>query len=154
MLDATNYRILRALQHDGRMTNQALSEQVGLSPSPCLKRLRQLEDEGVIQGYAAVIDPVRYGLPVNAFVTVRLTRQNELEIRTFESAVASWDEVMDCFLMTGTRDYMLRVVVADLGSYERFLKTRLTSLDCIAAVESNLAMGVIKHSRVLPVVSA
>jgi Lrp/AsnC family leucine-responsive transcriptional regulator len=106
----------------------------------------------VIQGYTAQIDQVRYGLPVNAFVSVRLSRQNEDDIRLFEDAIAGWDEVMECFLMTGTRDYLMRVVVADLEGYERFLKGRLTSLPCIASVESNFALGVIKRARALPAV--
>lgn len=151
-MDAVDRRIIRVLQRDGRITNQDLSEEVGLSPSPCLRRVRLLEAAGVIEGYAAVIDQVRYGLPVNVFVSVRLTRQNDEEIGRFESAILGWEEVMECFLMTGTRDYLMRVVVADLEGYERFLKTKLTRLACVASVESNFAMGVIKRSRALPVV--
>lgn len=151
-MDAVDRRIIRVLQRDGRITNQDLSEEVGLSPSPCLRRVRLLEAAGVIEGYAAVIDQVRYGLPVNVFVSVRLTRQNDEEIGQFETAILGWEEVMECFLMTGTRDYLMRVVVADLEGYERFLKHRLTRLACVASVESNFAMGVIKRSRALPVV--
>jgi DNA-binding Lrp family transcriptional regulator len=151
-MDAVDRRIVRVLQRDGRITNQDLAEEVGLSPSPCLRRVRLLEAEGVIEGYAAVIDQVRYGLPVNVFVSVRLTRQNDEEIGQFETAILGWEEVMECFLMTGTRDYLMRVVVADLEGYERFLKTKLTRLACVASVESNFAMGVIKRSRALPVV--
>ncbi len=152
-LDSTDRRMLRLLQGNGRMTNQELSERIGLSPSPCLRRLRRLEEAGVIRGYAAKVDQKAYGLPVTVFVSVRLTRQNEEEIAAFEQAVAGWDEVSACYLMTGTQDYLLHVVGEGIEAYERFVKTRLTRLRCIAAIESNFVMGVVKEGAVFPEVA-
>ncbi len=153
MIDRVDRKIIRELQVDGRITNQALADKVGLSPSPCLRRLRRLEEDGVIQGYTASIDRNRYGLPINVFVSVKLTRQTEDTLAEFETAIAGWDEVLDCFLMTGTRDYQLRVVAASLEAYERFLKTRLTRLSCVASIETSFALGIVKNTPVFPMVT-
>ncbi|WP_436641571.1 Lrp/AsnC family transcriptional regulator [Microbaculum sp. FT89] len=153
MIDRIDRKILRELQADGRITNQALAEKVGLSPSPCLRRLRKLEDDGVIRGYTATVDQDLYGLPINAFVSVRLTRQTEDEISEFDRAIADCEEVLDCYLMTGTRDYLLRVVASSLEAYERFLKTRLTRLPCVGSIETSFALGTIKKTAVYPVLS-
>ena len=150
MIDRTDRKIIRELQADGRMTNQALAEKAGLSPSPCLRRLRRLEDDGVIRGYTATVDQDLYGLPINVFVSVKLTRQSEDAIAEFDAAIAGWDEVLDCFLMTGTRDYLLRVVASSLEAYERFLKTRLTRLPCVGGIETNFALGIVKKTAVFP----
>jgi len=150
MLDRTDRRILALLQEDGRMSNQELSERVGLSPTPCLRRLRKLEESGVIRGYAAIVDQKAYGLPLNVYVFVRLTQQAEAQITEFESAVAGWHEVVECCLMTGRQDYLLRVVVDGLEGYERFLKQKMTRLKCVQSVESNFALDVIKKKTALP----
>ncbi|MCW3475083.1 Lrp/AsnC family transcriptional regulator [Limobrevibacterium gyesilva] len=150
MLDRTDRRILRLLQQDGRMTNQNLSEHIGMSPSPCLRRLRALEERGVIRGYTAILDQKACGLPLNVFTSIRLNRQSEDDIAEFETAIAGWDEVVECYLMTGTRDYLLRVVVEGLEAYERFLKQRMTRLKCIGSIESNFAMGTVKKTASLP----
>ncbi len=152
MIDRTDRKIIRELQADGRVTNQALAEKVGLSPSPCLRRLRKLEEDGVIRGYTATIDQNLYGLPINVFVSVKLTRQSEDTLAEFEKAIADWDEVLDCFLMTGTRDYLLRVVAASLEAYERFLKTKLTRLGCVASIETSFALGIVKKTPVFPAI--
>jgi len=150
MIDHMDRRIIRELQVDGRITNQALADKVGLSPSPCLRRLRRLEEDGVIRGYSATVDQNRYGLPINVFVSVKLTRQSEDTLAEFEQAVAGWDEVLDCFLMTGTRDYLLRVVAASLEAYEGFLKSCLTRLPCVASIETSFALGIVKSTPVFP----
>jgi DNA-binding Lrp family transcriptional regulator len=134
------------------MTNQALADRVGLSPSPCLRRLKKLEDDGVIRGFTAIVDQETYGLPINVFVSVKLTRQSEDTMSEFEAAIARWDEVLDCFLMTGTRDYLLRVVAASLEAYETFLKSKLTKLGCVGGIETSFALGIVKKTPVFPAV--
>ena len=149
-LNAGDRKILRALQENGRMTVQAVSERVGLSASPCLRRIRQLEEAGVISGYSAVVDQEAVGLPVSVFISIKLERQRSEELDRFAAAVSDWPEVMECYLMTGQRDYLMRVVCADLASYEKFLRDRLTKLDGVGSIESSFSLAQIKYSRVLP----
>jgi Lrp/AsnC family leucine-responsive transcriptional regulator len=151
MLDNLDRRILSELQRDGRITNQALAERVGLSPTPCLRRVRLLEEAGIIGGYVAVVDQKAVDLPVSVFISIRLERQREEELDRFASAVSRWPEVMECYLMTGQRDYLMRVVCADLPAYERFLKDKLTRLDGVASIESSFALAQVKHTNVLPI---
>lgn len=150
-LDDIDRRIVHALQADGRMSIQDLAAKVGLSPSPCARRVRLLEEAGVIEGYVAVVNQTRLGLPVSVFVSIKLERQREEELDRFGAAVARWPEVADCYLMTGPRDYLLRVIVSDLAAYERFIKDRLTRLDNIASIESSFALGQVKRSFSVPV---
>jgi len=150
MLDSVDRRMLAILQRDGRITNQDLSERVGLSPTPCLRRLKRLEESGVITGYAALVDPKAYGLPFSVFVSVRLSQQTQEHIAEFEKAVESWDEVGECYLMTGSQDYLLRVVTDGIEGYERFLKQKMTRLKCVQSVESNFALATIKKRSGLP----
>lgn len=149
-LDAMDRKIIAALQGDGRMAIQDLAARVGLSPSPCARRVRLLEDAGVIKGYVAVVDQAALGLPISVFASVKLERQREEELDRFAEAVAGWPEVVDCYLMTGQRDYLLRIVVRDLEAYERFLKLKLTRLDGVASIESSFALGQVKRSNALP----
>ncbi|WP_249692508.1 Lrp/AsnC family transcriptional regulator [Stappia sp. WLB 29] len=149
-MDDIDRRILRELQKDGRLTNQQLSERVGLSPSPCLRRVRNLEKAGIISGYAAVVDPQAYGLPVTVFLQVKLTPHTQETVATFEQAVAGIEEIMDCYLLAGDRDYLLKVVVASLADYESFMRRRIHKIPCIASLESSFAFGTVKHSQVLP----
>ncbi|MFC7738490.1 Lrp/AsnC family transcriptional regulator [Roseomonas sp. GCM10028921] len=150
-LDATDRRIVAVPQVEGRLTIQELAERCGLSPSPCHRRVRALEASGIIKGCAAVIDQARVGLPVSVFASVRLERQREEALDRFEATVGRWPEVMDCYLMTGQRDYPLRIVVRDIESYERFLKDKLTRLDGVASIESSFALGQVKRSSELPI---
>ena len=150
-LDHLDRRILQELQRDGRITNQALAERVGLSATPCLRRVRLLEAAGVITGYVATIDQQAVDLPVSVFISIKLERQREEELDRFASAVAGWPEVMECYLMTGQRDYLMRVVCADLPAYETFLKEKLTRLDGVASIESSFALTQVKHTNVLPI---
>ncbi|KPF65535.1 AsnC family transcriptional regulator [Bosea sp. AAP35] len=150
MLDSVDRRMLAVLQEDGRITNQDLSQRVGLSPTPCLRRLKRLEDTGVIQGYSATVDPKAYGLPFSVFVSVRLSQQTQEHIAEFEKAVEGWNEVTECYLMTGSQDYLLRVLTDGIEGYERFLKQKMTRLKCIQSVESNFALATVKKRIGLP----
>ena len=147
-LDDIDRKIIGELQRNCRLTSQELADRVGLSASPCARRERILEENGAIKGYVAVIDQAKVGLPVNVFASVKLERQREEELDTFSHAIAQWPEVADCYLMTGQRDYLLRIVVRDLEAYERFLKEKLTRLTCIASIESSFALGEVKRSYV------
>ncbi|MEY3597006.1 MAG: hypothetical protein RL543_959 [Pseudomonadota bacterium] len=147
-LDDIDRKIIGELQRNCRLTSQELADRVGLSASPCARRVRILEENGAIKGYVAVIDQAKVGLPVNVFASVKLERQREEELDTFSHAIAQWPEVADCYLMTGQRDYLLRIVVRDLEAYERFLKEKLTRLTCIASIESSFALGEVKRSYV------
>lgn len=152
MLDSVDRRMLTVLQEDGRITNQDLSQKVGLSPTPCLRRLKRLEDTGVIQGYSAIVDPKAYGLPFSVFVSVRLSQQTQEHIAEFEKAVEGWTEVTECYLMTGSQDYLLRVLTDGIEGYERFLKQKMTRLKCIQSVESNFALATVKKRIGLPAI--
>lgn len=149
-IDEIDRRIIAAVQGDGRITMHELAERVGLSPSPCARRVRALEDGGVIKGYAAIIDQTKVGLPISAFASIKLERQREEDLDRFAQAVARWPEVVDCYLMTGQRDYLLRIVVRDLEAYEHFLKDKLTRLTGVASIETSFALGQVKRSEVLP----
>lgn len=150
-LDAIDRKILHHLQQDGRMSLADLADKVGLSPSPCLRRVRILEKEGIIARYAAVLNQQAVGLPVSVFISVKLEKQKQDALDRFAKTIARWPEVMECYLMTGPRDYWLRVVVPDLAAYERFLKEKLTRLDGVASIESSFALEQVKYSSVLPV---
>ncbi len=150
-LDDIDRKILALLQDDGRISLAALAEKVGLSPSPCLRRVRILEKAGVIARYVAVLSQRNVGLPVSVFVSIKLESQREDALNRFSKAIARWPEVLECYLMTGPRDYLLRVVVADLAAYEQFLKQKLTRLDGIASIESSFALEQVKYTNVLPI---
>ena len=152
-LDEIDWKIIAALQEDGRLTMQALAQRVGLSASPCARRVRILEEAKVITGYAAVVDEANVGLPISIFASVKLERQREEELDRFSDAVGRWPEVVDCYLMTGQRDYLLRIVVPDLAAYESFLKNKLTRLKGVASIKSSFALGQIKRSNALPLSS-
>lgn len=153
-LDALDRKIIAELQINSRLSVQDLAHRIGLSASPCARRIRMLEEAGVITGYAAIIDQTKVGLPISVFVSVKLERQREDELDRFSQAVARWPEVVDCYLMTGQRDYLLRIVVGDLPAYERFLKDKLTRLDGVASIESSFALGQVKRSSALPIAAA
>ena len=150
VLTAVDRKILRALQEDGRMTIQAVADRVGLSASPCLRRIRQMERAGIIAGYSAVVEQKAVGLPVSVFISIRLERQRSRELDAFGAAISRWPEVMECYLMTGQFDFLLRVVCADLGAYEQFLRERLTQVEGVASIESSFSLGQVKSSLVLP----
>jgi Lrp/AsnC family leucine-responsive transcriptional regulator len=149
-LDAIDRKILAHLQGDGRAGLADIAAAAGLSPSPCLRRIRLMEKAGVIARYVAVLDQAAVGLPVSVFVSVKLDRQRQSALERFAKTIARWPEVLECYLMTGPRDYWLRVVVPDLAAYERFLKQKLTRLDGIASIESSFALEQVKYTNVLP----
>jgi DNA-binding Lrp family transcriptional regulator len=149
-LDDIDRRILSELQENARVSNADLARAVGLSPSPCLRRVRELEQRGVIRGHVALVSPSAVGLPVSVFVQVTLERQVEKALDVFEASVLDRPEVMECYLMTGDADYLLRVVVADLSAYEAFLKTYLTRVPGIASIKSSFALKQVKYRTALP----
>src|SRR6516162_5245038 len=150
-LDIIDRKILSVLQANGRITMAELAGKVGLSVSPCHRRVKLLEERGVITRYIARIDQKSVGLHVSVFISIKLARQKEEDLDRFARAISKWDEVLECYLMTGNRDYLLRVVAADLSSYEAFLKNKLTRLDGIASIESSFALSQVKYSVALPV---
>jgi Lrp/AsnC family leucine-responsive transcriptional regulator len=149
--DEIDRKILAVLQEDGRMSLSDLSSRVALSPSPCLRRIRRLEQVGIIARYVAVLDQGKVGLPVSVFVSIKLESQRVEALERFKKAIAKWPEVLECYLMTGPRDYLLRIVAADLEAYERFLKQKLTRVDGISSIESSFALEQVKYSHVLPI---
>lgn len=150
-LDAADMRILSHLQRDGRMTNADLAEKVGLSPSPCLRRVRQLEAAGTIKGYVALVDPEALGLSVSAFVRVRLGQQDDHHLATFEAAITDMPEVMECYLMTGECDYQLRIQAPSLADFEDFLRHKLTRIPGISGVTSSFALRPVTYRTAMPV---
>jgi Lrp/AsnC family leucine-responsive transcriptional regulator len=150
-LDELDHKILAELQVDGRMSNQELSERIGLSPSPCLRRLRQLEAGGIISRYVALVDPEAVGLGVTAFVRVRLDQQDDRHLAVFEEAVAHFPEVMECYLMTGEADYQLRVLVSSLGEFEDFLRHQLTRIAGVGQVTTSFALRPVVYQTALPI---
>ena len=138
--DAIDKSILNAMQPNGRISNADLAEQINLSPSACLRRVRQLEDAGVIEGYATLVNPAAVGKPSNVFVEVSLSSQSEYSLNSFENAVAECPEVMECYLMAGDSDYLLRVVAADAADYERIHKTHLSRLPNVSRIRSQFTL--------------
>jgi DNA-binding Lrp family transcriptional regulator len=150
-LDRYDKSILQVLQVEGRISNSALAERVNLSESACLRRMRALEESGLIEGYIALINQHKAGCPVNVFVNITLERQDETDLRKFEEAVRKIPEVMECYLMTGDYDYVLRVVVADTADFERLHSRFLTRLPGVARVHSSFALRTVQKSRELPI---
>ena len=149
-LDAIDRRILAALQGDGRLTNVELAERVGLSPSPCLRRVRILEAAGVIAGYAARLGRKAIGLGLTVFVGIKVERHHDEEARAFREAVTALDEVVSCHLVSGEADFLLQVVVPDLAAYERLLLDTLLKLPGVADIRSNFAIQTVKDGAPLP----
>lgn len=149
-MDDKDRQIIRELQSDGRLSNQDLAERVSLSPSPCLRRLRNLEAAGVITGYTALVDQKAWGLPITAFIRIRLERHSESAVRIFDDHIARIDEVLDCHLLAGGDDYLLRVVVASLEAYEDFIRRRIHAIPGVASIDTSFAYGVVKQTRVYP----
>ena len=150
-LDSIDRNILAALQENGRITNVELAEKVGLSPSPCLARTKALEKEGFIRKYAALVEARAVGLGVSVFVQVSLDRQVEVSLKSFESSITKRREVMECYLMTGTSDYLLRVVAADLDEYQHFVTDYLAKVPGVGSIRSSVALKQVKYNTALPV---
>ena len=149
-LDDIDRHILMLLQDEARTTNVDLSERVGLSPTPCARRVRNLESRGVIGRYVTLVDQKAVGLSVSVFVNVTLEKQVEEALDLFESFISERPEVMECYLMTGDADYLLRIVVGDLEAYEKFLVDHLTKVSGIANIKSSFALKQVAYKTALP----
>ncbi len=149
-LDKYDKLILEALQQDGRISNVHLAEKVSLSESACLRRVRALEESGMIDRYVALLSQPSVGLSGNVFVNIGLHREEESELAAFEEAVRNIPEVMECFLMTGEFDYLLRVVVANMADFERLHRDSLTRLPGVARVNSSVAIRTVQKKTELP----
>ena len=149
-LDRTDLALLAELQRDGRISNADLAERVKLSPSACLRRVQRLEQAGVLAGYAAVLDPAKVGLGLQAFVRVQLARHDAEAIDAFTRRVQGWDEVVACHALTGEMDYLLHVVVQDLAHFSRFLLDHLLNASGVADINSSFVLRTVKHPRGLP----
>ncbi len=149
-LDTIDRRILQQLQEHSRISNSKLAEIVGLSPAPCLRRVKALEEAGVIAKYVSLLDQRAVGLPVTIFVQVRADLQVEGRLELLERAFMERPEVMECYLMTGDADYLLKVVVSDVAAYESLLRQTLTRIESVAAIKSSFALKQVKYSTALP----
>jgi Lrp/AsnC family leucine-responsive transcriptional regulator len=153
-LDAIDWRILGLLQSDARLSNVELAKAVGLSPSPCLNRVRALEQAGYISRYVTLLDALRVGLKVSVFIQVTLERQIEPALETFEKAIRGRPEVMECYLMTGDADYLLRVVVPDIQVLEHFILNFLSRVPGVGNIKSSFALKQVKYQTALPLPAA
>jgi Lrp/AsnC family transcriptional regulator, leucine-responsive regulatory protein len=149
-LDATDLRILRVLQEDCSLSNLALAQRVHLSPSPCLARVKALQQRGLIQRQVALLDAKQLGLQISVFISITLKQQTREALETFEQAIALHDEVMECYLMTGDADYLIRVVVADLAALERFILDTLTPISGIDKIRSSFTLKQVRYKTALP----
>lgn len=151
ILDAKDRAIIRALQADGRLTNAELAERVNLSPSACLRRVRLLEERGLIKGYVMLLDERAAGLAGAAFVFITLDQQGRSALETFETAVMRHREIMECHLLAGSHDYLVRVAYRDAADFERIHTDILTQLPGVTRVQSTLALRSVKRTTALPV---
>lgn len=149
-LDSIDLKILEQLQKNGRMPNVELARAVHLSPSPCLARVRALEVSGHIARYVTLLDPLKLGLTVSVFIQVRLEKQVERALEAFEQAMRGRPEVMECYLMTGDADYLLRVVVPDVQALERFIVDFLSRVPGVGNIKSSFALKQVKYQTALP----
>ncbi|WP_396331945.1 Lrp/AsnC family transcriptional regulator [Burkholderia anthina] len=150
-LDAIDRRILRALQHNSNQTNAELAQQVGLSATPCLRRVHLLEEQGVIDAYVALLNPAAVELRFTAFVRVTLERQDKTTVERFAREMAHAPEVLECHLMAGSYDYLLRVIARDLDDYQRFQMETLTQIEGVRNVETEIPLKRIKQTVRLPI---
>ncbi|SNS19054.1 transcriptional regulator, AsnC family [Noviherbaspirillum humi] len=158
-LDKTDRKILAILQADGRLTNQEVAERINLSPSPCLRRIKRLEEAGIIRQYVALLDAEKIGLGLLAYVNVRLEKHSDTSSQggvspraDFSHAVAHWPEVVACYAMTGEMDYLLRVHVEDMEHFSRFVMETLLRHPAVLDVKSSFALQKIKDTTALPLV--
>lgn len=150
-LDSTDIKILRALQNDGRLSNSELAERINLSPSACLRRVKQLEEQGVIAGYVMLVNPTTIGRPTIIFVEITLNSQNVQCQEAFEAAVRKNPEIMECYLMTGEADYLLRVAAGGASDYERLHKNHLSSLPGVARIKTAFSIRTVCTSTAYPI---
>lgn len=150
-LDAIDRRILKVLQDDAKTTNVDLARKINLSPSPTLARVKNLENRGVISRYVGLVDPAALGLKMNVFIQVSLERQESAALERFEQEVSRFGQVMEVYLMTGDEDYLLRIVVPDIQTLERFILDHLTKIPGIKKIRSSFALKQVKYKTALPI---
>ncbi len=151
-LDAIDLRILKALQDDARLTNSDLADRVGLSASPCLRRVRRLEKEGFIRTYRAVLDREAIGLGLTVFVDIKVEKHNRETAQALQEALRALPEVVSCHMVSGAADFVAEIVVANLKAYERLLTEKLLTLPMIADIRSNFALSRVKSDAALPLI--
>ena len=149
-LDTIDIRILTELQNDSSLSNVALAKRIHLSPSPCLMRVKALKDKGVIRNYVALADPKILGLDLNVFISISLKEQSKQALSEFEERISEHDEVMECYLMTGDSDYLIRVAVSDMGTLEKFILEQLTPIPGIEKIRSSFALKQVRYKTALP----
>ena len=149
-IDKTDLKILRELQNDSSLANVELARRVSLSPSPCLSRVRRLEESGLVRRYVALLDPVAMNLTLNVFISISLKDQNRESLKEFEYRVCAHDEVMECYLMTGDADYLIRVVMPDIAALERFIIEELSPIAVVEKIRSSFALKQIRYKTALP----
>jgi DNA-binding Lrp family transcriptional regulator len=149
-LDAIDWKILRELQTDGRITNVALAGRVGISAPPCLRRVRALEEAGVIEGYRALIDEKAVGFSVTAFAMVGLSSQSEADLVAFEAKVRSWEVVRECHMLSGDIDFLLKCVAPDLSAFQAFIIDELTRTPQVESVRTSLVIRRLKNEPAVP----
>ena len=149
-LDSVDIRILKELQRDGSLSNADLAKRIHLTPSPCLARVRALEANGVIDRYVALAKPAALGLGLNVFISISLRAQNKEALALFEQCIAEHDEVMECYLMTGESDYLIRVAVTDITALEKFILEQLTPIPGIEKIRSSFALKQVRYKTALP----
>jgi DNA-binding Lrp family transcriptional regulator len=153
-LDALDLRILQELQDDGSLANVELARRVHLSPSSCLSRVRALEASGVINRYVAIANPAALGLDLNVFISISLKTQSKAALAEFEQRISEHDEVMECYLMTGDSDYLIRVAVANIAALEKFILEQLTPIPGIEKIRSGFALKQVRYKTALPLPAA
>jgi Lrp/AsnC family leucine-responsive transcriptional regulator len=149
-LDTTDLRILSELQRDGSLSNVELARRVHLSPSPCLARVKALEAQGVIDRYVALANPAALGLGLNVFINISLKTQSKAALADFEERIAEHDEVMECYLMTGDSDYLIRVALPDIAALERFILDQLTPIQGIEKIRTSFTLKQVRYKTALP----
>ena len=149
-LDALDLRILRELQSDGSLSNVELARRVGLSPSPCLARVKTLEGSGLIRQYVALLDAKQLGLLLNVFISISLKHQTRAALEKFEARLCLREEVMECYLMTGDADYLIRVAVPDMAALERFILEHLSPMPEVEKIRSSFALKQVRYKTALP----
>jgi Lrp/AsnC family leucine-responsive transcriptional regulator len=149
-IDSTDLRILTELQNDSSLTNIELARRVHLSPSPCLTRVKSLEAAGVITRYVALVNPKQLGLTLSVFISISLKEQSKSALAEFEKRIAEHDEVMECYLMTGDSDYLIRVAVTDISALEKFILDQLSPISGIEKIRSSFALKQVRYKTALP----
>lgn len=149
-LDKTDTKILSELQSDSSITNAQLAQRVNLSPSPCLTRVKRLEAEGLIRHYVALLDPAQLGLNLNVFISISLKTQSREFLKEFEDRICAYEEVMECYLMTGDSDYLIRVAMPDMGALERFIVDVISPMPEVETIRSSFALKQVRYKTSLP----